>query len=79
MQGKQGSQGVKGQPVSVTCLSFYWSGQSCSFLRDCKKSFAFFFSFSFFLQGDPGDMGLSGPLGNFGPKVRRLPILSDDM
>lgn len=33
-------------------------------------------SFGFFVQGDPGERGLSGPLGSFGPKVRPLPVLS---
>lgn len=73
MQGKQGSHGAKGQTVSVIFIYFLLY-RPCPFLRDSKNSFGFFF-----LQGEPGERGLSGPLGNFGPKVRPLPLLSDDI
>lgn len=71
MQGKQGNHGVKGQPVSVMLcfFSFSFCGQSCLFFRDSKKSFWFFH------QGDPGERGLTGVFGNFGPKVRPLTVL----
>lgn len=72
MQGKSGNHGVKGQPVSDK-KKIIFTGQSYSFFRDSKMSFVFF------RQGDPGERGLSGPLGHFGPKVRPLPVLSDYM